>query len=30
MRRDNMEAVSNYIQILERQMDCLKGIRGPF
>jgi len=25
-----MEAVNSYVQILERQMDCLKGIRGPF
>lgn len=25
-----MEAVSSYIQILERQIDCPKGIRGPF
>lgn len=25
-----MEAVSSYVQTLERQMDCPKGIRRPF
>lgn len=25
-----MEAVNSYVQILERQMDCPKGIRRPF